>query len=71
MAASYVLSDTMTTIHISVSKQILVYALYIQNHKLSLKPMSAKCSLNTLGGKPFVSGSAIIFLVLIYSRLMV
>ncbi len=45
--------------------------LYIQNHRLPLKPMMAKCSLNTLGGKPFVSGSAIIFLVLICSRLIV
>jgi hypothetical protein len=70
MIASYVLSDTITTIHIYVSKQILVQALYIQNHKLSLKLMPTKCSQNTLGGKSFVSGSAII-LVLICSRLMV
>jgi hypothetical protein len=30
----------------------------IQDHKHSLKPMSAMYSLNTLGGRPFVSGSA-------------
>jgi hypothetical protein len=45
--------------------------LYIQDHRLSLKPMPAKCSLNTVSGKPFVNGSAIIFLVLICSTLMV
>jgi hypothetical protein len=39
--------------------------LYIQNHELSLKPMPAKYSMNTLGVKPFISGSVIIFLVLI------
>ena len=38
---------------------------------LSRKPMPAKCSLNTLGGKPFVSGSANILSVLKYSTLMV
>jgi hypothetical protein len=51
--------------------EFLSRPLYIQNHSLSLKPMSTKCSLNTLGGKPFVSGSVIIFLVLICSRLIV
>jgi hypothetical protein len=71
MTVSYVLSDTMTTIHLSVSKRFLSRPLYIQNHRLSLKPMPAKCFLNTLGGKPFISGSAIIFLVLICSRLIV
>jgi hypothetical protein len=45
--------------------------LYIQNHRLSLKPMPAKCSLDTMGGKPFISRSTIIFLVLICSRLIV
>jgi hypothetical protein len=44
---------------------------YIQNHRISLKPMPAKYSLNTLGGKSYVSGSAIIYLVLICSRLIV
>jgi hypothetical protein len=68
---SYILLDTMTTIHHFISKQILFYALYIQDHRLSLKSMLAKCYLNTLGDKPFISGSAIIFLVLICSRLMV
>jgi hypothetical protein len=71
MIVSYVVSDTMITIYLSVLKQLLVYAIYIQNHNLSLKPMPAKCSLNTLGGKSFVSGSTIIFLVLICSRLIV
>jgi hypothetical protein len=71
MIVSYVVSDTMITIHLSVLKQLLVYAIYIQNHNLSLKLMLANCSLNTLGGKSFVSGSAIIFLVLICSRLIV
>jgi hypothetical protein len=33
--------------------------------------MPAKCYLNTLGGKPFVSESTIIVLVLICSRLIV
>ena len=33
--------------------------------RLSLKPMPAKCSLNTLGGKPFVSGSASISLYIL------
>jgi hypothetical protein len=42
-----------------------------KNYRLSLKPMPAMCSLNTLGGKPFVNGSASICLVLMYSRLMV
>jgi hypothetical protein len=70
MIVSYVLSDTMITIHFLFQNGFLSRpALYIQNHRLSLKSMSAKCSLNTLGGKPFVSGSTIIFLVLICSRL--
>ena len=32
-----------------------------RNHRLSLKPMLVKYSLNTLGGKPFMSGSVSIF----------
>jgi hypothetical protein len=71
MTVSYVLSDTMTMIHLLFQNRFLSRPLYIQNHSLSLKPMPAKCSLNTLGGKSFVSGSAIIFLVLICSRLIV
>ena len=34
-----------------------------RNHRFSYKPMSARCSLNTLGGKPFVSGSASIIIL--------
>jgi hypothetical protein len=48
-----------------------IWPLLSRNHRLSRKPMPAKCSLNTLGGKPFVSGSANIFFVLKYSRLIV
>jgi hypothetical protein len=39
-----------------------------RDHRLSLKPMLATCSLNTLGGKPFVSRSASILFVLICSK---
>jgi hypothetical protein len=42
-----------------------------RDHRLSLKSMSATCSLNTLGGKPFVSEPVSIFFVLICSRLIV
>jgi hypothetical protein len=38
---------------------------------LSLKPISVMCSPNTLGGKPFVSGSSSISFVLKCFRLMV
>jgi hypothetical protein len=50
---------------------LILWPLVSKNHKLSLKPMPVTCSLNTLGGKPFVNGSASIYLVLMCSRLMV
>jgi hypothetical protein len=51
--------------------QLFCMASLSRDHRLSLKPMSAMCSLNTLGGEPFVSESMSIFFVLIYSRLIV
>jgi hypothetical protein len=50
---------------------LILGPLVSKNHSLSLKPMPATCSLNTLGGKPFINGSASICLVLMCSRLMV
>jgi hypothetical protein len=42
-----------------------------RNHRLSHKPMSTVYSLNTLGGKPFVSRSVSTYLLLICSILLV
>jgi hypothetical protein len=66
-------SNQTATIHFSILKQILLLLglLWSRNHRLPIKPMPAKCSLNTLGGKPFVSGSASISFVLICLRLIV
>jgi hypothetical protein len=57
--------------HSEKDSHLILGPLVSKNQRLSLKPMSATCSLNTLGGKPFVNGSASICLVLMYSRLMV
>jgi hypothetical protein len=57
--------------HSEIDSHLILEPLVSKNHRLSLKPMPATCSLNTLGGKPFVNGSASICLVLMYSRLMV
>jgi hypothetical protein len=57
--------------HSEIDSHLILGPLVSKNHRLSLKPMSATCSLNTLGGKPFVNGSASICLVLMCSRLMV
>jgi hypothetical protein len=57
--------------HSEKDSHFILGPLVSKNHSLSLKLMSATCSLNTLGGKPFVNGSASICLVLMCSRLMV
>jgi hypothetical protein len=57
--------------HFEKDSYLILGPLVSKNHRLFLKPMSATCSLNTLGGKHFVNGSASICLVLMCSRLMV
>jgi hypothetical protein len=57
--------------HPEKDSHIILGPLVSKNHRLSLKPMPATCSLNTLGGKPFVNGSASICLILMCSRLMI
>jgi hypothetical protein len=70
LIVSYVLSDLMTTIYISILKQkfILIFeSLVSKNHWLCHKTHVDCSSLNTLGGKALVRRSAII----VCSRLMV
>jgi hypothetical protein len=43
----------------------------IQDHRHSVKSMLVTCCLNTLGGRPFMSGSASIFYLLLRSTFMV
>jgi hypothetical protein len=57
--------------HSEKNSHLILGTLVSKNHRLSLKPMPATCSLNTLSGKLFVNGSASICLVLMFSRLMV
>jgi hypothetical protein len=57
--------------HSEKDSHLILGPLVSKNHSLSFKPMPATCSLNTLGGKPFINGSASICLVLMCSRLMV
>jgi hypothetical protein len=57
--------------HSEKDSHLILGHLVSKNHRLSLKPMPTTCSLNTLGGKPFVNGSASICLVLMCSRLVV
>jgi hypothetical protein len=65
------LSNYHAHFHCKIDSHLILGLLISKNHMLSLKPMSATCSLNTLSGKPFINGSAIIYLVLICSRLIV
>jgi hypothetical protein len=65
------LNNYHATFHSEKNSHPILGPLVSKNHRLSLKPMSATCSLNTLGGKPFVNGSASICLVLMCSRLIV
>jgi hypothetical protein len=65
------LNNYHTPFHSEKDSHLILGPLVSKNHMLSLKPMPATCSLNTLGGKPFVNGSASICLVLMCSRLMV
>jgi hypothetical protein len=57
--------------HSENDSHLILGLLVSKNHRFSLKPMAVTCSLNTLGGKPFVNGSVSICLVLMCSRLMV
>jgi hypothetical protein len=57
--------------HSKKDSHLILGPLVFKNHRFSLKPMPATCSLNTSGGKPFVNGSTSICLVLMCSRLMV
>jgi hypothetical protein len=57
--------------HSEKDSHLILGPLVSKNHMLFLKPMLATCSLNTLGGKPFVNGSISICLVLMCSRLIV
>jgi hypothetical protein len=50
--------------HFEKDSHLILGPLVSKNHRLSLKLMLATCSLNTLGGKPFINGSASICLVL-------
>jgi hypothetical protein len=54
-----------------IDSYLILWTLVSNNHRLSLKPMPATCSLNTLGGKSFINGSTNIYLVLMCSRLIV
>jgi hypothetical protein len=65
------LNNYHTHFHSEKDSHLILRPLVSKNHRLSLKPMPATCSLNTLGGKPFLNGSASICLVLMCSRLMV
>jgi hypothetical protein len=65
------LNNYYASFHTEIDSYLILGPLVFKNHTLSLKPMPATCSLNTLGGKPFVNGSASICLVLMCSRLMV
>jgi hypothetical protein len=65
------LNNYHTPFHSEKDSHLILGPLVSKNHRLSLKPMSPTCSLNTLGGKPFINGSASICLVLMCSRLMV
>jgi hypothetical protein len=65
------LNDYHAPFHSEKDSHLILGLLVSKNHRLSLKPIPAMCSLNTLGGKPFVNGSASICLVLMCSRLMV
>jgi hypothetical protein len=57
--------------HSEKDSHLILVPLVSKNHSLSLKPMPVTCSLNTLGGKPFVNESVSIYLVLMCSRLMI
>jgi hypothetical protein len=65
------LNNYHTHFHSEKDSHLILGSLVSKNHRFSLKPMPATCSLNTLGGKPFVNGSGSICLVLMCSRLMV
>jgi hypothetical protein len=57
--------------HSKIDSYFILGTLVSNNHRLSLKLMPATCSLNILGGKPFINGSTSIYLVLMCSRLIV
>jgi hypothetical protein len=65
------LNNYHTPFHSEKDSHLILQPLISKNHRFFLKPMSATCSLNTLGGKPFVNSLASICLVLMCSRLMV
>jgi hypothetical protein len=58
--------------HLYSETDILTFGPYSPGFiRLPLQPMHATCSLNMLGGRPFMSGSASILSVLMCSRLIV
>jgi hypothetical protein len=65
------LNNYFAPFHSEIDSHLILGPLVSKNHRLSLKLMLATCSLNTLGGKPFVNGSVSICLVLMCSRLMI
>jgi hypothetical protein len=65
------LNNYHTFFHSKIDSYFILGTLVSNNHRLSLKPMPATCSLNILGGKPFINGPTSIYLVLMCSRLIV
>jgi hypothetical protein len=49
------LNNYHATFHFEIYSHLILEPLVSKNHRLSLNPMMATCSLNTLSGKPFIN----------------